>query len=203
MKDQVWRTHLAADFAGENFGLAAGTGSTQPGRRRRRRALEDLVGDDLVPLLHVVLDLTLRQLLEGLHAGHRVPFPGLVQARFAFLCHEGFVPGGEQVRGHRVQVDKAGRWRTPSAVPAAVQVAHGAHGGEGGLVHHPGSEEFVLAGGLAHSGVLLLVLIVQPKAQKVCRSGQGRPVEVARIQPGDAEPVARFVPEWHQRDHTM
>lgn len=201
----VQDSHLAANFAGENFGFAAGTRAAQPGRRRRRcrRALEDLVAEDLVPLLHVVLDLALGQLLEGLRAGHRVPLPGLLQARLAFLRHEGFVPGGEQVRGHRVQVDQAGRRWARAAVPAAVQVAHGAHGGEGGLVYHAGSEEFVLAGGLAHNRVLLLVLIVQPKAQKVCGSGERRRVEVARIQPGDAEPVARLVPERHQRDHTM
>lgn len=204
---QLWscriNAHLSADLAGEDFGFAARTGAAQPGRRRRRGALEDLVREDLVPLLHVVLDLALRQLLEGLHTGHRVPLPGLLEARLVLLRHEGFVPGGEQVRGHRVQVDQAGRRRTGAAVPAAVQVAHGAHGGEGGLVHHPGSEEFVLADALAHSGVLLLVLVVQTKAQKVCGSRERRRVEVARIQPGDAEPVARLVPERQQRDHAV
>ena len=163
-------THLAADLAGEHFGFAAGTGAAEPGRRGRG-LLEDLVREEVVPLLHVVLDVAVRQLLEGLHAGHRVPLPGLLQARLALLRQEGFVPGGEQVRGHRVQVDQAGRRGTGARVPATVQVAHGAHGGEGGLVHHPGSEEFVLAGALARSGVLLLVLIVQPKAQKVCGTG--------------------------------
>lgn len=151
-----------------------------------------------------MLDLTLRQLLEGLlHPGHREPLPGLLQTRFALLRHEGFVPRAEQVGGHGVQVHEPGRGRARgAAVPAAVQVAHGAHGGgEGGLVHHPGSEEFILAA--LTPRMLLLRLIVQPEAQQVCGRAQRRRVQVTRIQPGDAEPVPRLVSERHQRNHTV
>lgn len=195
-------THLATDFTGENFGLVPGTGAAESGRGRRR-PLEELVCEDLVPLLHVVLNLALRQLLERLHPGHRVPLAGLREARLPFVRYEGFVPRGEQVRGHRVQVDEASGRGARAAVPAAVQVAHGAHGGER-LVHHPGSEKFVVARGLARGGgVLLLVLIVQAKAQKVRGSSERSRVNVARFQPGDTKPVARLVPERHQWDHAM
>lgn len=154
------RTHFSADLTGENFGLVSGTRPVQS-NRGARGLLKDLVGEDLVPLLHVVLDLALGQVLEGLDAGHAVPLPGLMVARFALLRHEGFVAGAEKIRGHRVEVDEpGGRW-THAAVTAAVQVTHGAQRGESGLVDDPRSEEFVLTGGVGHGRVLLLVLTVQ------------------------------------------
>lgn len=174
----VQDAHLTADLTGENFGLVPETGAAEPGSCccSRRGALENLLSQELVPLLDVVLDVVLRQVLEGLHAGNWEPVPGLLQARLALLRHEGFMAGGEQIRGHRVQVDQATRRRTRTRIPTAIQVANSAHGGEGGLVNHPGSEEFILPGALADSRILLLVLIVQPKAQKVCGSWERRRV---------------------------
>lgn len=101
-----------------------------------------------------------------------------------------------------MQIDEPGGRRAAPVVTAAVQVTHGAHCREGGLVDHAGSEEFVLARAVGGGGLLLLRLVVQAEAQKVCVCGQSC-VQVSRIQPGHAEPVARFVPERQQRYHAV
>lgn len=82
-------THLAADLAGEHLGLGAGTRPAET--RRSRGAFEEFVGEDLdlVPVLHVVVDLDVAR-------GHRAPLRGL-QAHLALVRQEGFVAGAQQV----------------------------------------------------------------------------------------------------------
>lgn len=70
-----------------------------------------------------------------------------------------------------MQIDEPGGRRAAPVVTAAVQVTHGAHCREGGLVDHAGSEEFVLARAVGGGGLLLLRLVVQAEAQKVCVCG--------------------------------
>lgn len=174
--------HLAADFAREHFGFAAGTGAADPSPCRG-------AFEHVVPLLHEVLDLVRAQ----------DPGPGLRRHGSAPLRHEDFVSRAQQVGGHGVQVDQAGgrRART-STVPAAVQVAHGR-----ALVDHAGSEEFVVAHGRARGGLLLGAPTVHTEAQKVHGARQRVRVQVSRVQSGQAESVSRLVAELQQRDHAV
>lgn len=100
------RTYFSADFTGEHFGFSSceprrgGGGGGR--RRRRRRVLQNLLSK--VALLDEVLQVVLR---------------GLVGQRARL------VPAGQQVGGHRVQVEEPPGTGVRGPGAAAVEVAHG------------------------------------------------------------------------------